>query len=163
MQTAEEIEAHATDEGFTPLQKAKHLLLKGSPVQMKSVSDRNIMYQYISSDQIIEHLELYMTGEDNIEANKQLIPIIAEKLEQCDEDYLATICESLRRTAQVGVSYFKFARFQLLIESAVDLLMSICLDYLDTMGNQIVRAWMFCYHRWQTYDAWIVTFPVLAS
>jgi hypothetical protein len=46
-----------------------------------------------------------MAGEDNIEANKQLIPIIAEKLEQCDEDYLATICESIRRTAQEGVSY----------------------------------------------------------
>ena len=81
----------STDEKFTPIEKAKYLLQKGTIQQMKSVISH--LNQLIF--QVIEHLDLYMSDEKE-QANTIIIPIIAQKLELMDEDYLGQCSKTFK-------------------------------------------------------------------
>ena len=52
---------------------------------------------------------------------------------------------------------------QLFTEKSIDKFMTICIDHLDRIDNEVVSPYEHSFFRLQLYQAWIETFPVLAE
>jgi hypothetical protein len=79
-------------------------------------------------------------------ANKELVPLFAGKVEACDEDYMAECSKTVARCATKGVSVDLIKlneSMQFLNEASSDLLMCLCIDFLDNIDNlTVILIWV---------------------
>ena len=79
-------------------------------------------------------------------ANKELIPLFAGKVEACDEDYMVECSKTVARCATKGVRLDIInlnESMQFLNEASSDLLMCLCIDFLDNIDNlTVISIWV---------------------